>query len=182
MIKINLLSQLKAKKIKKQAEVQYQLWLFGGFLLVLIMVLGYFWYYLDDRLQTLQGEKVAMEKQLAVLRQKVKEVENFEKDKKIYEEKINVIQQLKLNQAGPVHLLDQVSRSLPSRVWLIGLTQQGKSVAIEGKAMTNSELVDFIDSLKRSKFFSDIQLLESRQTTDGNVPIYNFKINCIMAI
>jgi type IV pilus assembly protein PilN len=182
MIKINLLSQLKAKKVKKQAEVQYQLWLLGGFLLVLIIVLGYFWYYLNDRIQTLQGEKVAMDQQLAILKQKVKEVENFEKDKKIYEEKIKIIQQLKLNQAGPVHLLDQVSKSLPARVWLTGLTQKDKSIAIEGKAMTNSELVDFIDSLKRSQFFSDIQLLESRQAMDGNVPIYNFKINCIMAI
>jgi type IV pilus assembly protein PilN len=81
-----------------------------------------------------------------------------------------------------VYLLDQVSRNLPSRVWLIALTQQGKNVGIEGKAMTNSELVDFIDNLKRSKFFSDIQLLESRQTVDGNVPIYNFKLNCTMAI
>jgi type IV pilus assembly protein PilN len=182
MIKVNLLSQLRAKKVKKQAEVQYQLWLFGGFLAVLVMVLGYFWFYLDDRLDTLQGEKVTMEKSLVILKQKVMEVENFEKDKKTFEEKIKVIQQLKLNQSGPVYLLDQVSRNLPSRVWLIALTQQGKNVGIEGKAMTNSELVDFIDNLKRSKFFSDIQLLESRQTVDGNVPIYNFKLNCTMAI
>jgi len=182
MIKINLLSQLRAKKVKKQVEVQYQLWLFGGFLLVLIMVLGYFWFYLNDRLHTLQGEKVSLEQNLAVLKQKVKEVESYEKDKKIFEEKIRVIQQLKLNQGGPVHLLDQLSRNLPPRVWLMGLTQQGKNVAIEGKAMTNSELVDFIDNLKRSKFFSDIQLLESRQAVEGNVPIYNFKLNCTMAI
>jgi type IV pilus assembly protein PilN len=182
MIKINLLSQLRAKKVKKQAEVQYQLWLFGGFLAVLILVLGYFWFYLNDRIDTLQGEKVAMEKNLAILKQKVKEVENFEKDKKIFEDKIKVIQQLKLNQSGPVHLLDQVSRNLPSRVWLIGLTQKEKTVGIEGKAMTNSELVDFIDNLKRSKFFSDIQIVESRQTVEGNVPIYSFKLNCTMAI
>ncbi len=182
MIKINLLSQLRAKKVKKQAEVQYQLWLFGGFLAVLILVLGYFWFYLNDRIDNLQGEKVALERNLTILKQKVKEVENFEKDKKIFEEKIKVIQQLKLNQSGPVHLLDEVSRNLPSRVWLIGLTQRGKNVGIEGKAMTNSELVDFIDNLKRSKFFLDIQILESRQAVEGNVPIYNFKLNCIMAI
>lgn len=182
MIKINLLPQLRAKKVKKKAEIQYQLWLYGGFMVFLVMVLGYFWFYLNDRLKTLQAERTAMQQELAVLADKVKEVEGFEKDKKNFEEKIKVIQQLKSNQSGPVRLLDQVSRSLPSRVWLVGLSQTSKSVSIEGKAITNSELVDFIDNLKRSKFFSNIEILESRQVTESGVPIYSFKLNCTLAI
>ena len=181
MIKINLLPQLRAKKVKKQIEIQYQQWLFSTLLVVLILVLGYFWFYLNERIQSLENEKISMTQSLNVLKEKVKEVESFESDKKIFEAKIKIIQQLKLNQGGPVHLLDQVSRNLPARVWLIGLAQQGNAVTIEGKAMSNSELVDFIDNLKRSKYFSDIQLLESRQGIESNVPIYNFKLNCMMA-
>jgi len=182
MIKINLLPQLRAKKVRKQIEIQYQLWFFSTLLVVLILVLGYFWFYLNDRIQNLQNERIAMTQSLGALKEKVKEVEGFEKDKKSFEEKIKIIQQLKLNQSGPVHLLDQVSRNLPPRVWLIGLAQQGNGVTIEGRAMTNSELVDFIDNLKRSKYFSEIQILESRQGVEGNVPIYNFKLNCTLAI
>ena len=182
MIKINLLPQLRAKRVKKQVEIQYQLWFFSTTLVVLVLVLGYFWFYLINRIQNLQNEKTAMTQSLVVLRQKVNEVEGVEKDKKLFEEKIKIVQQLKLNQSGPVHLLDQVSRSLPARVWLVGLAQQGNSVTIEGKAITNSELVDFIDNLKRSKYFSEIQILESRQGIESNVPIYNFKLNCTMAI
>jgi type IV pilus assembly protein PilN len=182
MIKINLLSQLRAKKVKKQAEIQYQLWLFGGFLVLAVVVLGYLWFYLNDRITNLQTERIAMDQTLNQLKVKVKEVENFEKDKKNFEEKINVIQQLKFNQSGPVHLLDEVSRNLPARVWLVALTQNNRNVSIEGKAITNSEIVDFIDNLKKTQFFSNIELLESRQATEGNVPIYNFKLSATMAV
>lgn len=182
MIKVNLLSQLRGKKVRKKMEVQSQLWLFCGLLVVLILVLGYFWFYLNDRIDSLQRERMTMTQNLGAMKEKVREVESFEKDKKSFGEKIKIIQQLKLNQSGPVLLLDQVSRSLPARVWLIGLTQEGKTVTITGKAITNSELVDFIDNMKRSKFFSDIELLESRQGIEGNIPIYNFKLNCTMTL
>jgi len=91
MIKINLLPQLRAKKVRKQIEIQYQLWFFSTLLVVLILVLGYFWFYLNDRIQNLQNERIAMTQSLGALKEKVKEVEGFEKDKKIFEEKIRII-------------------------------------------------------------------------------------------
>ena len=72
MIKINLLSQLRAKTVKKQIEIQYQLWFFSTLLVVLILVLGYFWFYLNDRIQNLQNERIAMTQSLGALKEKVK--------------------------------------------------------------------------------------------------------------
>ncbi len=182
MIKINLLSQVRAKKIKKRAEIQYQLWLFGGSLVILVVCLGYGWFYLNDRVKTLEAEKQEKDQRLAVLREKVKEVENIERDKRNFEEKIRIIKQLKANQSGPVHLLDQISRNKPDRIWLVSMSQKGKSVTIGGKALTNSELVDFIDALKTSGFFSNIELHESRQEVQDGVPIFNFSLTCTMKI
>ena len=182
MIKVNLLPHLKAKKAKQQMLMQYQLLLFSGFFAVLLGGLAFFWFHLDQKVQNLEGQKVALEGELNVLKQVVMEVEGFERDKRTFEEKINIIRQLRLNQSGPVRLLDQVSRSLPMSVWLINLSQKGNQVAVEGKALTNPVLVDFINQLKQSDLFSDVLLLESRQGRENDVPIYNFKLSCKMKI
>jgi type IV pilus assembly protein PilN len=183
MIKINLLAVTKARKAKKQMEVQYEMVLAGVLIGFVLLGCGYFWYLLDSRIAHLQNDKVKANAELTVLKQKVKEVENFENNKKILEEKNRIIEQLKKNQGAPVRLLDDISRSMdPLKIWLTTISAQGSQVDIDGKAITNSDIVEFINNLKNTKFFSDIQLIESRQDIELNVPIYKFKLRCTMVI
>ncbi len=176
MIKINLLSSQKAKKTRKKIEIQSQLIGASVVLSVVILGCGYVWMVLGERVDHLQSEKAKLTAELGVLKTKVKEVENYERDKKIVEEKINVIEQLRKNQSIPVLLLDEVSKSLPQRVWLVSLIEQGGTVDLDGKATTNSEIVDFINNLKKSSLFKDVQILESRQSMEGVISIYSFKL------
>lgn len=183
MIKINLLPVAKARKAKKQMEVQYELILAGVLMGFVLVVCVYFWYLLDSRISRLKVEKIKANAELTVLRQKVKEVENYENNKKALEEKNRIIEQLKKNQGVPVRLLDEISRSMdPLKIWLGSITAQGSQVDIDGKAITNSDIVEFINKMKNTNFFTDIQLIESRQAVELNVPIYNFKLRCTMVI
>jgi type IV pilus assembly protein PilN len=180
MIKINLLGGPRRKKASKGFEIQSQFVLGSAFLSILIIVLGYFWILLNERISSLEDQKVKLSQELESLKKQVQEVENYEKDKKVFEEKIRIIQQLRKNQSEPVHLLDEVSKNLPDRVWLQSMTQHSNTVELEGKAITNSEIVDFIDKLKHSAYFRDIQLIESRQTVENSIPIYNFRLKWTM--
>ncbi|MBI3994580.1 MAG: PilN domain-containing protein [Nitrospirae bacterium] len=183
MIKINLLPVPKARKAKKQMEVQYELILAGVLIGVVLVACGYFWYLLDSQIGRLQDDKSKANAELTSLKAKVKEVENFENNKKVLEEKNRIIEQLKKNQGAPVRLLDEISRSMdPIKIWLSGITAQGSKIDIDGKAITNSDIVEFINHMKDTKFFTDIQLIESRQTVEFNVPVYNFKLRCTMVI
>lgn len=183
MIKINLLPVPKARKAKKQMEVQYELVLAGVLIGFVLVACIYFWYLLDSRIGRLQSEKARANVELTSLKEKVKEVENYENNKKVLEEKNRVIEQLKKNQGAPVRLLDEISRSMdPLKIWLTNITEQESRVDIDGKAITNSDIVEFINKLKSTKFFTDIQLIESRQAVEFNVPIYNFKLRCTMVI
>ena len=178
MIRINLLPTGKGKRVKKRTELQTQLMLAGisvGFALILC---GYFWWQLNHQITVLKNERAKATKERDDLKEKVKEVENFEQNKKVLEEKNRIIAQLKKNQSGPVHLLDELSRNLPDRVWLVAMNEQGGKIDLEGRAISNSDIVDFINNLKRSPFFKDVQIVESRQATDGEkkVSIYNFKL------
>ena len=176
MIKINLLSAQKAKKTRKKIEIQSQLILASVVLSVVLLIWGYVWILLNEKVDRLQSDKAKLTTELGLLKAKVKEVENYERDKKIVEDKIKIIQQLRKNQSIPVFLLDEVSKSLPEKVWLVGMVEQGGTVDLEGKATTNGEIVDFINNLKKSALFKDIQILESRQSMEGAISIYTFKL------
>jgi type IV pilus assembly protein PilN len=78
--------------------------------------------------------------------------------------------------------LDDLSQSLPDRVWLTSLLEQSGKVELEGKAVTNAEIVEFINNLKASRHIREILLIESRQVTENGVPVYNFKLKCTLVV
>jgi len=181
MIKINLLGGPRQKKGKKGFEMHSQLILGSAVLAISIVVVGYIWILLDEKISSMEDQKVKLTQDLETLKKQVQEVENYERDKKDFEEKISIIQKLRKNQSGPVHLLDEVSKMLPERVWVLNMSEQNGSVELEGKAITNAEIVDFISNLKRSAYFRDIQLIESRQTADNSIPVYDFRLKWSVA-
>jgi len=176
MIKINLLTPEKTKKTKKKVQMESQLiWL--GLAAVLLVVAWYAgWSVLDDSVERLNADKVRLTQELAQLKVQVKEVENFEADKLKAQEKIQVIQQLRKNQSIPVYLLDEISKRLPDRVWLMSLREQSGTVELTGQATTNHEIVDFINNLKEASAFQDIQIVESRQNKEQNITVYSFRL------
>jgi len=176
MIKINLLGGPRQKKSRKGFEVHSWLIVGSGLLAVVIVVVGYVWILLDEKISSLQDQKVQLSQELEMLKKQVQEVDHFERDKKLFEERIGIIQKLRKVQAGPVHLLDEVSRKLPERVWVLNMSEQNGSVELQGKAITNSEIVEFIENLKHSSYFRDIQLIESRQSVENSVPVYDFRL------
>src|SRR3972149_6353460 len=119
MIKINLLPTRKAKRtITLRVVIKPNITLLFAVISVVILLEGFTWYWLNSSLSSLTEEKGSLDTRLKVVKEKVKEVENYERDKKIYSEKIAIIQNLKKNQKGPVRVLDELSSMLPERVWL----------------------------------------------------------------
>lgn len=178
MIKINLLLTKKSKG----SVVNLKFGLPSSALFVIISVIvvilleGYTWYWLSSTKSYLTAEKQTLEVRLADLREKVKEVESYEKDKKLFEQKISIIQNLKKSQKGPVRVLDEVSRMLPERVWLISIREKDGSIIVTGAGMTNDDIVKYVNNLKSSKVFQNVQLTESRQVVDTGIPVYNFNL------
>ena len=176
MIKINLLGAPRATKVKKASQAQTQLMLGGVILLISLGVTFYGWHWLDSKITEKKDEKSRKEKELAQLKEKVKEVESLESIKKELEEKVKIIDTLKRNQSGPVHLLDELSKNLPERVWLISLSEQNGQVDLDGKAMSNAELVSFYSNLTHTPLFSNVQLIESRSAMESNTEVFSFKM------
>jgi type IV pilus assembly protein PilN len=173
MIKINLLIE---KRKKKAPKLSISFISGAAILVITVLILGVFTFHLTSKVSNMKNEETAKVKRLSELKVLLKEVENYERDNESYKKKNMVIEQLKKNQNVPMRLLDEVSAQLPQGVWLSSLTDREGGVNITGYAFTNSDLVGYVQNLKGSKYLIDVTLLESRQTTLGNVSLYQFKL------
>jgi type IV pilus assembly protein PilN len=178
MIRINLLaSGPKAQKVRPQYDVRAQAMLGVG--VILIVLAGCWWYssVLDDEFEMLQTEKQNKERQIAQLQQQVKQVQDFEQKKKLLEEKNRIIDQLERSRTGPVKVLDHVSQSIePLKIWLTRLGVSSDVVDLEGKAITNDDVVEFAKNLRRTEYFTDINLHESKAASENKINVYQFKL------
>jgi len=177
MIRINLLPGPKGHKAKPQYDVRAQALLAIG--LLLITLAGCWWYStsLDEELEARQTEKSDKEKQVAQLKDQVKQVADFESRKKMLEDKNRIIDELEKSRAGPVKVLDHVSQSLePLKLWLVRVAITGKDIDLEGRAATNDDVVEFVNNLRGTDYFTNINLQESRAAVENQVNVYQFKL------
>ena len=178
MIRINLIPGPRGKAAKGQWDVRFEL---AGAVGLVVLALGTCLVWssiLNSEIQAKEMEKQVKTKQITVLRSKLKQVADFEGKKKLLEEKTRVIEQLEKSRGAPVRVLDYLSYGLePLKLWVVNLSLKGQKVALTGKAMTNDDIVVFVNRLDETGYFSKIQLLESRSagTTKGNA--YHFKLN-----
>jgi type IV pilus assembly protein PilN len=177
MIRINLLPGPKGKKAKPQYDVRAQALLGIG---VLVITLAGCWWYsasLDNDLEAQQEDKQGKEKQVAQLKEQVKQVQDFEQKKKLLEDKNRVIDQLEQSRLGPVKVLDHVSQSLePLKVWLTKLGIASDTIELEGKALTNDDVVEFVNNLRRTDYFTGINLQESKAAVENKINVYQFRL------
>ncbi len=177
MIRINLLPGPKGHRAKPQYDVRAHALLGVG--LLLITLAGCWWYAaaLDEEIAARQTEKLDKEKQVAQLKEQVKQVSEFESRKKVLEDKNRIIDQLEKSRVGPVKVLDHVSQSLePLKVWLVRIAVTGNDIDLEGRAATNDDVVEFVNNLRKTDYFTDINLQESRAAVESQLNIYQFKL------
>ncbi len=174
MIKINLLP---TKKARKTLGVKQEL-LVNGLLLILIMiVLGVLWTWQNKDVARLEAQKKEKTQQLDQLKKVVAEVEQFKKDKELYEQKIQIINDLEAQQSGPVHILDELSLNIPDKLWYETLTLKGSTLTLSGSAFANIAIVDLINNMKRSPYFQNVQLIESKLSTKKDARVYVYKLS-----
>ena len=178
MIRINLLPEPRTKGAKKQWDVRIEA--AGACVAIVLVVIACFYYagILDEEIQAKQLTKQEKEKQIAALQIQVKAVEDFEKKKKQLEDKGRIIDQLEKSRGGPVRTMDYLSQSLePLKLWLSRLDIKDKQIEMDGKAVSQDDIVEFVNNLRRTEHFTNIRLVESRAGTEGKSTAYLFKIN-----
>lgn len=173
MIKVNLLPVKRKKKPKPIPSFIVTMVIIA---IITIIVMANLAFFVNSRLSKKKILFKSNESKIVELKQKIKEVENFEQLNRTIEQRNSIIEQLRKNQSMPVRLLDEANSLLPSGVWLDDMAVSGEIVSMEGYAFANSDIVTYVDNIKNSKIFTEVYLQESKSTTIENTPLYMFKL------
>jgi len=131
---------------------------------------------MSSKLSLLESEKESLETKLKELKKVTLEVEGLEEKKGLLREKLLTIANLKANKSGPVQLLDDLNLAIPDRAWLENVKQSEGKVEIEGVALDNQTVSDFMENLEASDFFSGVDLGYSNQIEKDNVKLQSFAL------
>jgi len=170
MIRINLLTAdrpTSKKKVAAGAPGAFQAYLFlilfgGGALLGSAAL----WWLESARIADLDTKIGQAKKRQAELQAIKVQVDQFLAKKRILDAKVKLIEQLKAQQSGPVHMLDEISKALPDFVWLTSLDQTGNTVRFAGESNGLTSVADFISNLQRTGWFPKVDLVSSTEANN----------------
>jgi type IV pilus assembly protein PilN len=182
MIRINLLGTERAR-VRSRAGISDAQKIAAGGVLVLLLTAGYIgWTYWNMRQEDarLDQEITASELEAERLRGVLAEVDRFEAYRAALAQRVALIEQLRRSQTGPVHMLDEISRALPDRLWLVELAQKGDEVSIDGRTSTLSALTDLVANLQNSQYFRrPVEIVSTATETDAQGELVKFVVRAV---
>ncbi len=190
MIRINLLGGAKPKGKKNVAVSMpsFEVGNLGGPLVQVAAVLliagalnaGY-WYTLDREKKSIEVQsRLAEQKNRELADIKVRYMER-QRQAEVYKRRVDVIDQLRNNQTGPVALLSMIADTVngTEAVWLNTLQDQGANVAIDGTALSSDAVANLISNLQKTGYFRNIEIKETSQDeTIKDMQAFQFTLTC----
>ena len=186
MIRINLLASDRERTKKRAVSLGTvgQKLTVGCSLILILAALFCGWRYWSVTRESsqLDAEISAAQLETGRLRSIIVQVQQFEQRKAQLQQRVVLIEQLRSGQAGPVHMLDQISRALPPMLWLTQLKQTpaANDVLIDGRSMTLTGLSDFVADLETSGYFQrSVEIVSSTTETTPTGDMIKFQIKAI---
>src|SRR5262245_20703352 len=168
MIKINLLAAERKVAKKKLALGGAAIPGAGGggggssmtLLCALILIaagalVGWRYWEMQRESAQLDNDNRAAQAETARLHSVIQQVQQLDQRRAQLQQRVALIEELRRNQTGPVHMLDQISRALPEMLWLTDLKQalDPNEVLIDGRVTSLTGLSDFVANLEASGYF-----------------------------
>src|SRR4029077_19958834 len=139
-------------------------------LILTVLFIGWRYWSLSRESTQLDADTPASKQETARLHSIIEQVQQFEQRKAQLQQRVVLIEQLRKSQTGPVHMLDQISRSLPPMLWLTALKQEDNSITIDGRCTSLTGLSDFVANLEATGYFKKSVEIVSSQTEVMTAP------------
>src|ERR1700745_245717 len=141
----------------------------------------YTWYHLG-------AQKKSIDTKMAQAEQKNRELADVkarymarQREAENYKRRVDVIDQLRSNQTGPVNLMAMIGETVNNTeaVWLNNMKDQGTSVDIEGMALSSDAVANLISNLQKTGYFRNVEIKESIQDeTVKDMQAFTFTLTC----
>jgi type IV pilus assembly protein PilN len=183
MIRINLLA-VDRERTKRGALIPAAQRVTIAASLILIgtaLFVGWWFWSLHQASGRVDADLVRGEREMQQLRSVLAQVQKFEASKAQLQQRVTLIEQLRRGQSGPVHILDEISKAVPERLWLTDMTQKGDDIVLAGLTTSLTGLSDFVANLEGSTWFKKpVDIVDSQVISDPKTgDIFKFSVKAV---
>jgi type IV pilus assembly protein PilN len=179
MIRINLLP---IRQIKKRQRLKTELLGFVASLIVVLVILAGLEFALGNQISTLNSQITALEQKKKSYQTILNEINKLQKDREALGKKLEVINSLQTESLLTVRILDEVaSRTITNRLWLTSLQQSGARLQLQGVALDNETIAQFMRQLEASEYFRNTDLASSSQAIITGQKLTSFSLSLNVA-
>ena len=175
MIKINLLL---ARKEKKKVGMRKEFIVLILSVVLLVMVLAFVQWRLEKEKDDTLAQISTTKKEIAYYKSLTTEVTKAKEAQKTLQEKLNIINSLRKEKAGPAKVLDELSIDKPEKIHLESVKKEGSKLGIEGIALDDETIANFMTNLRKSKLFKNVDLIVSEQVEQSKLKLKKFILSC----
>jgi type IV pilus assembly protein PilN len=176
MARINLLPwrEERRKLRNREAQTLFAATAMAAVLAVLLIVFQY-GRMIDGQL----SRNRLLEQEIATVDRKIKEVEEFEKERSRLLSRKQIIEQLQSSRSMMVHLFDDLVRTIPEGVRLNSIKQAGDQLTLEGAAESNARVSEYMRKLEVSDWMGspDLQIVEARGADKRSRYMFTMRVN-----
>jgi type IV pilus assembly protein PilN len=194
MIRINLLPYREERK-KENVLRQINIFLFVFF--VVFAGLIFFTVHLSYKVTALNTKIKHTKTLLAKAETKSKKVDQIKKALEKLHQKTEVIRNIEKNRRASVLLLENMTKMVAEnttasssgasgssdnkpakRLWFTSFQAKGNDISINGIALDNKTIADFMSRLEDSKLYQNVNLKTIKQQIVNKLSLKNFEIGC----
>lgn len=173
MIRINLLS---AREIRAEIGRRQDLTVAAASLGVTLALILIVFLYQFSRSTLLSSRLSGMRQEIAALESRAKEVTELQKNIGELKQKVKVIDDLSKKKIGPVRVMESLSGATPIRLWLTEFKENAGNLSLNGMAVDNQTVADFLKALSSTAYFKDVELVETSQAEQDKLLLKKFSL------
>jgi len=177
MIRINLLP---FRAARKKENIRRQVSIFMLSLVFLLIIFFYYNFSLSKKVDSLNASIKQTKTELAKYNKINNEIAQIKKKLNNLKKKMAVMKTLEANRFEPTRLLDIMTQVVvPKRMWFTRLESKGGKVNINGIALDNKTVADFMVRLEDCGLFKEVDLKTLKRTKAKSANLKSFAISCI---
>lgn len=176
MIQINLLP---VRARKKQENVRQFISIYLLSVVLVLCIIGYIWISRNMEINRLNTHLSQVQQEVAKYAKYEKMLKDMKEKKALIDQKRKVIQDLQKDRDAIVRVLALLSIQVPeNKMWFDKLSQTGTSITLEGMALSNETIAEFMRNLEASPYIvkGSVNLTHSRQTLYAELKLRQFQI------
>ena len=187
MIQINLLGLPKPKKGKRAAAASVAgdgpnpVVLIGVAILLAAGLLFAGFYKIGADKKKIEKDMAAAQKESQELALAKSKYDEQEAQRRIFEQRVKVIDDLRAKASGPVDLLSMVGDTINNTegVWLNSMKEDGHNINIDGSALSVHQVATLMKNLQNTGYFRTVEMKETLQDTQvKEMQQFNFTLVC----